>query len=68
MNQTEFGTKGDALQACFASLLGEELSAAPNSILEADTGDEDEIEESQAQNDTNAACQAPWAAAVDSEE
>jgi hypothetical protein len=36
VNQTQFGKKGDALQACFASLLGLQLSDVPNFILEPD--------------------------------
>ena len=36
MNQTAFGRKGDALQACFASLLDLDMDDVPNFILEQD--------------------------------
>ena len=36
VNQTAFGRKGDALQACFASLLDLPLERVPNFILEPD--------------------------------
>jgi molybdopterin-biosynthesis enzyme MoeA-like protein len=36
VNQTQFGRKGDALQACFASLLDLPLAAVPNFIAQPD--------------------------------
>ena len=36
VNQTAFGRKGDALQACFASLLDLDMDEVPNFILEPD--------------------------------